>query len=105
MQNREIASILRFHENLFKELHKDHRCASKIVHGEVVDLVDVVFLLEHDEVLLAATRSFHSIFVHFFGHNQPEIRAFELPLGQSARICSFCSSRKILICSLSKFCL
>ena len=46
------------------------------VHEEIDDLVDVVRLLEHDEVLLAATRSFHSIFVYFFGHNQPGIRAF-----------------------------
>ena len=35
------------------------------------------FLLEHDEVLLAATRSFQSFFVYFFGHNQPGIRVFE----------------------------
>ena len=34
------------------------------VHEEVVDLVDGVLLLEHDEVLLAATRSFHLIFVY-----------------------------------------
>ena len=39
-----------------------------------------VLQLEHDEVLPAATRSFHSIFVYFFGHNQPGIRAFESPL-------------------------
>ena len=44
------------------------------VHEEVDDLVDVL-LLEHDEVLLAATRSFHSFFVYFFCHNQPGIRA------------------------------
>ena len=50
------------------------------VHEEVDDLVDRVLLLEHDEVLLAATRSFHLIFVFFFGHNQPGIRAFESPL-------------------------
>ena len=41
---------------------------------EVVDLVDEVLLLEHDEVLPVATRSFHSIFVYFFRHNQPGIR-------------------------------
>ena len=35
--------------------------ASITVHEEVDDLVDVVLLLEHDEVLLSATRSFHSI--------------------------------------------
>ena len=46
------------------------------MHEEVVDLVDGVFLLEHDEVL-AATRSFHLIFVYFFGHNQLGIRVFE----------------------------
>ena len=50
------------------------------VHEEVDDLVGVVCLPEHDEVLLSATRSFHSIFVCFFGHNRPGIRAFESPL-------------------------
>ena len=45
------------------------------VHEEVVDLVDGVLLLEHDEVLLAAARSFHLISVYFLGHNQPGIRA------------------------------
>ena len=44
------------------------------VHEEVDDLEDVILLLEHDEVLLTATRSFHSIFVYSFGHNQPGIR-------------------------------
>ena len=46
------------------------------VHEEVVDLVDEVLLLERDEVLLAATRSFHFIFENFFGHNQPGIYVF-----------------------------
>ena len=50
--------------------------ASLTVHEELDDLVDVVLLLEHDEVLLAATRSFHSIFVYFFCHNQPGISVF-----------------------------
>ena len=49
------------------------------VHEEVDDLVDVVLLLEHDEVLLAATRSFHSIFVYFFDHNQHGIAPFVGP--------------------------
>ena len=62
------------------ELHEDPSFASITVHEEVDDIVDVVRLLEHDEVLLSATRSFHSIFVYFFGHNQPGIRAFESPL-------------------------
>ena len=53
--------------------------ASITVHEEVDDLVDVVLLLEHDEVLLVATRSFHAIFVFFFGHNQPGIRVLESP--------------------------
>ena len=46
------------------------------MHEEVVDLVDEVLLLERDEVLLAATRSFHLIFVYFFGRNQPGTRVF-----------------------------
>ena len=46
------------------------------VHEEVVDLVDEVLLLERDEVLLAAIRSFNLIFAHFFGHNQPGICVF-----------------------------
>ena len=60
------------------ELHVDTRFAS-IVHEEVVDLVDGVLLLEHDEVL-AATQSFH-LFLHTsFGHNLPGIRVFEFLL-------------------------
>ena len=43
--------------------------ASMAAHEEIDDLVDVVLQLEHNDVLLAATRSFHSIFAYFFGHN------------------------------------
>ena len=46
------------------------------VHEEVVGLVDEFLLLERDEVLLAAIRSFHFICVYFFGRNQPGIRVF-----------------------------
>ena len=54
---------------------------SATFHEKVVDLVEVVLLLgEHDEVLPAATRSFQSIFVYFFGYKQPGIRVFESPL-------------------------
>ena len=48
-----------------------------MIVDEEVDDLGVVLLLEHDEVLLAVTRSFHPIIVYFFGHNQPGIRAFE----------------------------
>ena len=41
--------------------------ASITVHEEVVDLVDGVLLLEHDEVLLAVT--YRLIFVYFFGYD------------------------------------
>ena len=41
---------------------------------EVDDLVVEVLLLERDEVLLAAIRSFHLIFVYFFGRNWPGVR-------------------------------
>ena len=52
--------------------------ASITVHEEVVDLLGVVRLLdEHDKFLLFATRSLHSTFEYFFGHNRPGIRAFE----------------------------
>ena len=50
--------------------------ASITVHEEVVDLVDEVLLLERDELLLAATRSFHLICVYFFGRSQPGICVF-----------------------------
>ena len=49
---------------------------ASIIVLEVVDLVEDVLLIEHNEVLLAATRSFHLIFVYFFGHNKPGIRVF-----------------------------
>ena len=72
MLNLEIAS---------HELHEDPSSASITVHEEVVDLVDGILLHEHDEVLLAATRSFHKIFVYLFGHNQLGIRVFQSPSG------------------------
>ena len=64
MENNEIASILPLHWEFSRELHEDPSFASINVHEEVDDLVDVVRLLEHDAVLLSATRSFHSVFVH-----------------------------------------
>ena len=60
---------------------EDPSFASITVLEEVDDIVEVVRLLdEHDKFLLFETRSFHSIFVFFFGHNQPGIRVFESPL-------------------------
>ena len=64
---------LTFQCDFSHELHEDPSFALITVHEEVDDLVVDVLLLEHDEVLLAATRSFHSIFENFFGHNQPGI--------------------------------
>ena len=75
------------------------------VHEEVDDLVGVVRMLEHDEFLLSATRSFHSIFVYFFGHNRPGIRAFESQLDSQRGFAPFVGPRRVLICSLSEFCL
>ena len=37
-------------------------------------------LLERDEILPAEIQQFHSILVHFLGHNQPGIRVFYLRL-------------------------
>ena len=71
-----MASILPFSH----EPHEDPSFASITVHEEVDDLVDVVLLLEHDEVLLLASQSFHSMFVYFFCRNRPGIRVFESPL-------------------------
>ena len=57
--------------------------------------MDVVLLLdEHDEVLLATTRSFHSIIVYFFGHNQPGIRVFESPLDSQRGFSPFVGPRE-----------
>ena len=75
-------------------LHEDPSFASITVHEEVDDLVDVVRLLEHDEVLLSATRSFHSIVVYFFGHNQPGIRVFESPLDSQRGFAPFVGPRE-----------
>ena len=75
-----IASILSSHWNFSRELHEDPSFASIIVHDEVDDLVVVVRLLEHNEVLFSATRSFHSTFEHLFCHNRPGVRVFESPL-------------------------
>ena len=79
MLSLEIASILPSHWDFSHELHEDPDVVPIIVHEDVVDLVEVVRLLERDEFLLSATRSFQSIFENFFGHNQPGIRAFESP--------------------------
>ena len=50
-------------------------------HAEVDDLVGVVRLLEHDELISSFCDSIVSfIFVNFFGHKRPGIRAFESPL-------------------------
>ena len=76
MQNSETSLTLPFHRDFFDELHVIPNFATTTVHEEVVDLVDEILLHEHDEVLLAAARSFHSIFVYFFGHNEPGIRVF-----------------------------
>ena len=52
MLSLEIASILTLHSGFSHELHEDPNFASKTVHEEVVDLVDVVRLLdEHDKFL------------------------------------------------------
>ena len=88
MWHPEIASILPFHWDFSHELHEEPSFSST-VHEEVDDLVDDVLLLEHDEVLLAATRSFHTIFVNFFGHSHPGIRAFESPLDSQRGIAPF----------------
>ena len=50
----------------------------KIVHEEVVDLVDVVRLLdEHDKFIFDEIRQFHSTFGYFFYQNRLETRVFE----------------------------
>ena len=72
--------VRRIHAHLtVYELHVNPSFASITVHEEVVDLVDEVLLLERDEVLLAAARSFHVVFVYFFGHYQPGILVFLSP--------------------------
>ena len=77
MLNLETSSILPFLWDFYHELHVNPSFASITVHEEVVELVNGVLLLEHDEVLLAATRSFHLIFEYFFCRNRPGIRVFE----------------------------
>ena len=67
--NSETSSILPVLWDFSHELHVDPSVASITVHEEDDDLVDEVLLLERDEVLLAAIRSFHLLFVYFFGHN------------------------------------
>ena len=82
-------------------LHDDPSFASKTVHQEVDDLVDVVLLLEHDEVLLAATRSVHSMFVYFLVYSF----CCESPLDSQRGYAPFVGPKRVLICSLSDFCL
>ena len=53
----------------YDELHVIPNFALITVHEEVVDLVVEVLLLERNEVLLVATRSFHSIFENFISHS------------------------------------
>ena len=94
VERTEISSILPFHRDSSHELHEDPSFASTTVHEEVDDLVDVVLLLEHDEVLLAATRSFRFIFCYFFDHNQPGIRVFESPLDSQRGFAPFVGPRE-----------
>ena len=102
MPNLEIASILPSHWDFSHELHEDPDFVPKIVHEEVADLVEAVRLLdEHDQFLLFETLSFHSKFEYFW-HNRPWNSCFRSSAWQSARICSHCRSRRILICSFSE---
>ena len=74
------------------------------VHEEVDDLVEFVRLLdEHHKFLLAATRSFHLIFVYFFRHNQPGIRAFESPPGSQRRFALFACPKEYLSVRFQSF--
>ena len=76
------------------------------VHKEVVDLVEVVRLLdEHDKFLLFETRSVHSTFDLLLLSLSASNSCFLISDWQSARICSCCLSRRVLICSLSELCL
>ena len=79
---------------IFHKLHEDPSFASTTVHEEVVDLVVEVLQLERSEVLLAATRSFHSMFVYFFGHSQPGIRVLESPLDSQRGFAPFVGPRE-----------
>ena len=77
--------------------------ASITVHAEVDELVDGVLLLEHDEILLAATRSFPLIFVFSFGHNQPGVCIFYSPPDSRRGFAPSCRSKRVLICACSRF--
>ena len=60
-------------------------------------------LLEHDEVLLDATRLCLSIFLIFLQSKSAWNSCFLIFDSQSARICSLCRSRRVLIWSQSEF--
>ena len=99
--NLRLASVqsgtLPFHWGFSHDLDEKPSFASIPIHEEVDDLVDGVLLLEHDEVLLASTRSFHSVFLYFFGRSQPAVRVLNSAC-QSTKTRSL-SSRRVLVCS------
>ena len=64
----------------------------------LISLMNEVLLLEHDNVLLSATRSFHLMCVFFLGHNQPVIRVFESPPDNQRKFIPFAGPRDV-ICS------
>ena len=65
-----------------------------------------VSLMSTTNFFFFATRSFHTIFEYFFNRNRPGIRFFESLLDSQRELALFMSlSRRVLICSLSKFCL
>ena len=90
---------------LFSWASRNNSLATITVHEENVDLVDVVLLLEHDEILLLLTKLCHSTFEHFFGHNHPGTRLFESPLDIQRGFTRFVNPKWVLICSRSEFCL
>ena len=94
----EMSSIHSFHWNFSDEFHVLPNFSTRtIVHTEIVNLVVEVFLLERNEILLAANRSFHSIMVYFF-FNQPGIRVSWSPPDNWRGFTPSIGPKKSIIC-------
>ena len=99
----EISWILTFHWAFQKNFTKFSNFVPTIVHKEVVDLVEIVRLLDEPDNLLLFCDSiisfnFWILLLWWSAWNS----YFRISAWQSARICSFCRSKRILIWLLSE---
>ena len=93
------------HWDISHEPHEDPRFLSLTVHEEVDDLVSVVFCLGTMKFFFLRLDHFSLNFCILLLSWSAWNSCFRIFAWQSARICSLCFFRRILVCSLSELCL